>query len=480
MLMNDNLPPGPRMPALLQTLGMWSRPTAFLERARARYGSRFTVRMVGQAPLVMITDPDEIKELFLAPPDVLHPGEGARILEPIVGAHSVILLDESAHLEQRKLMLPAFHGESMQRLAGLMAELAEAEVESWPREEPIALHPRLQGLTLEIILRAVFGLERGAQLDRLRELLTRLLAFSQSPLSLLPPPPRLLTRVTPMAALERLGAQVDELIFALIDERRREQAAAQATAQAAERDTAQATVQAEEQAGEDVLALLLGATHEDGSPMSPAELRDELMTALVAGHETTASQLAWAFERLAREPRVRARLHDELDGDSDEEYLTATINEILRHRPVLPNAEPRLVKQPIEIGGVRYPRGVVLIANAYLVHHDPAIYPDPYAFRPERFLEREGGRPTGTYTWIPFGGGRRRCLGASFALLEMKIVLRAVLERCELSPLGDRPERTRRRSITISPAGGCTLVVRDRRPADAGTPSDHDPMPALA
>jgi cytochrome P450 len=469
MLMNDNLPPGPRMPALLQTLGMWSRPTAFLERARARYGSRFTVRMVGQAPLVMISDPDEIKQLFLAPPDVLHPGEGARILEPIVGAHSVILLDEAAHLEQRKLLLPAFHGESMQRLAGLMGELTDAEVESWPRERPIALHPRLQGLTLEIVLRAVFGLERGAQLDRLRELLTRLLAFSQSPLSLLPPPPRLLTRVTPMAALERLGAQVDELIFALIDERRQ----AQATAQAAE----QAPV-----AGEDVLALLLGATHEDGSPMSPAELRDELMTALVAGHETTASQLAWAFERLAREPRVRARLHDELDDDSDEEYLTATINEILRHRPVLPNAEPRMVKQPVEIGGVRYPRGVVLVANAYLVHHDPAIYPDPYAFRPERFLEAEGGSPTGTYTWIPFGGGRRRCLGASFALLEMKIVLRAVLERCELSPVGDRAERTRRRSITISPAGGCTLVLRDRRPADAGAgaTSVREPAPAIA
>ncbi len=472
--MNDNLPPGPRMPALLQTLGMWSRPTAFLERARARYGGRFTVRMVGQAPLVMISDPDEIKELFLAPPDVLHPGEGARILEPIVGAHSVILLDEAAHLEQRKLLLPAFHGESMQRLAGLMGELTDAEVESWPREQPIALHPRLPRLTLEIVLRAVFGLERGAQLDRLRELLTRLLAFSQSPLSLLPPPPRLLTRVTPMAALERLGAQVDELIFALIDERRQ----ARATAHAAE----QATEQVNPVVGEDVLALLLGATHEDGSPMSPAELRDELMTALVAGHETTASQLAWAFERLAREPRVRARLHDELDGDSDEEYLTATINEILRHRPVLPNAEPRLVKQPVEIGGVRYPRGVVLVANAYLVHHDPAIYPDPYAFRPERFLEAEGGSPTGTYTWIPFGGGRRRCLGASFALLEMKIVLRAVLERCELSPVGDRAERTRRRSITISPAGGCTLVLRDRRAADAGAgaPPARDHAPAIA
>jgi cytochrome P450 len=446
--MNDTLPPGPRMPALLQTLGVWNRPTAFLERARARYGRRFTLRLLGQPPAVMISDPEEIKELFLAAPDVLHPGEGARILEPTVGRSSVILLDESEHLEQRKLLLPAFHGERMQRLAGLMAELSVEEVESWPRDEPLALHPRLQRLTLEIILRAVFGLQRGAQLDSLRELLTRVLAFADSPLSLLPRPPRVLARFTALASFERLTAQVDELIFELIEQRRREGDAH----------------------GEDVLALLLAAAHDDGSPMSARELRDELMTALVAGHETTASQLSWAFERLAREPAVLARLRDELDGAGGDDYLTATINETLRHRPVLPNAEPRLVKKPVEIGGVRYPPGVVLMANAYLVHHDPAIYPDPYAFRPERFLEQEGGRggrASNTYTWIPFGGGRRRCLGASFAVLEMKIVLRSVLERCELEAVAARGERTRRRSITISPAQGALLVLRDRGGAQA-------------
>lgn len=465
----SQLPPGPRMPAALQTLGFWSRPTAFLERARARYGQRFTIRLLGAPPFVIISDPDEIKELFLAPPDVLHPGEGAKILEPIVGRHSVILLDEDTHMQQRKLLLPAFHGERMRRLSGLMAELAEREVASWPRGEAIALHPRLQRLTLEIVLRAVFGLEqpkpgdtrlrresplRPAQLDELRELLTRILAFSESPLSLLPPPPRALASLGPMGRLERLGAQADELIFELIEERRE-----------ARRD------------GEDVLALLLDAEHEDGSPMSPEELRDELMTALVAGHETTASQLAWAFERLAREPAVVRRLREE-DGDPDEEYLTATINEILRHRPVLPNAEPRLVKLPIEIAGVTYPPGAVLVANAYLLHHDPTIYPDPYAFRPERFLEREGGRAPGTYTWIPFGGGRRRCLGASFALLEMKLVLRAVLRHHELRPAGARAEATRRRSITISPARGCEVILRERTAARA--PSTPTSPPAAA
>jgi cytochrome P450 len=424
--------------------------------------------MFAQPPLVMISDPDAIKQLFLAPPDVLHPGQGAKILEPVVGPNSVILLDEGPHLEQRRLLLPAFHGESMQRLAGLMGELTEVEVESWPRGETIALHPRLQRLTMEIILRAVFGLERGAQLDSLRELVTRVLAFSESPLSLMPPPPRALALITPLPKLERLLERVDALIFELIEERRRNMADASAHAPA----------------GDDVLALLLAARHKDGSPMSAQELRDELMTALVAGHETTASQLAWTFERLAREPAVLARLHDELDGGEEEEYLTATINEILRHRPVLPNAEPRLVRQPLEIGGVRYPPGVALLANAYLVHHDPAIYPDPYAFRPERFLEREGGSAPGTYTWIPFGGGRRRCLGASFALLEMKITLRTVLERCELAPVGARAERTRRRSITISPARGSEVILRDRArakvraaPASALQPLTSVPPP---
>jgi cytochrome P450 len=450
MFMHDNLPPGPRMPALLQTLGTWSRPTAFLDRCRARYGHRFTIRLLGQPPVVMISDPDEIKELFMAPPEVLHPGEGAKILEPIVGRHSVILLDEAPHLEQRKLLLPAFHGERMQRMAGLMSELTEREVAGWPRGEAVELHPKLQRLTLEIILRTVFGLDSGARLDSLRDLLTRLLAFSESPLSLLPPPPPWLARFTPLASFERLTAQVDELIYELIEQRR-----------------------LEDSDGDDVLAMLLAATHEDGSPMSPQELRDELMTALVAGHETTASELAWAFERLAREPAVLARLREELDDGSDEEYLTATINEILRLRPVLPNAEPRLVKQPVEIGGFRYPPGVALLANAHLVHHDPAIYPDPRAFRPERFIESEGGRAPGTYTWIPFGGGRRRCLGASFALLEMKIALRTVLTRCELSPVGARPERTRRRSITISPAKGTTLVLSDRVGADHAPREDR-------
>lgn len=415
----------------------WKRPAASLERLRQRYGKRVSVQLPFQPPFVILSDPDDIKELFTAPPDVVHPGEGARVLEPLIGRQSVILLDEGPHLEQRKLMLPAFHGEKMQRLVGLMTELAESEVDSWPRDQPVKLHPRLQRLTLEIILRAVFGLEQGERLDQLRDSLTEVLVFSESPLSVLPALNRVAGWFGPLKRFEQVTQRTDALIFDLIEERR------------AEGDSGR----------DDVLAMLLQARHDDDSPMSPQELRDELMTALVAGHETTASQLAWAFERLVREPRVVDRLAQELDAGETDEYLTATINEVLRRKPVLPNAEPRLTKQPVTIGGFEYPAGVALLASAYLVHHDPEIYPDPYAFRPERFL----GSAPGTYTWIPFGGGRRRCLGASFALQEMKIVVRAVLNRYELAPASARPEPTGRRSITFSPRGGATVVLRERR-----------------
>jgi cytochrome P450 len=429
------LPPGPRSPAVWQTIATWTRPSAWLRRMGRRYGRRFTTHLLGQPPLVILSDPEEIKEVFSAPPDVLHPGEGARIIEGVVGPNSVILLDEGPHLEQRKLLLPAFHGERMERLESLMTELAEREVATWPRDEPVRLHRRLQRLTLEIVMRAVFGLEQGNRLDSLREVLPEILQYSESPLSLLPFAQRALAGRWPMRELEELQGEADRLIAEQIDERRRSS-----------------------DGRPDVLALLLSATHEDGSPMSASELRDELVTALVAGHETTASQLAWALDLLARAPAVVGRISSELDADEGDAYLTATIQESMRIRPVLPNAEPRMVRKPVQIGGVSYPPGVVLIASAELVHHDGEIYPEPYAFRPERFL----GSTPGTYTWIPFGGGRRRCLGASFAMLEMKIVLRTVLRHYGLMPVSARAPLARRRGITVSPSNGCNVILRSR------------------
>ena len=317
---------------------------------------------------MLLADPADVKAVFTAPADVLHPGEGARVLEPVIGRNSVILLDEDAHLAQRKLMLPAFHGEQVARLTHVMADVAASEIERWPRDEPVALHPRLQVLTLEIILRTVFGLEEGARLERLRATLTDVLTIGVNPISLLPPLQRDVGRLTPWRRFVRTRAAVDAELFALIDERR---------ADPAERD--------------DVLSLLLAARHEDGSPMTAQELRDELMTLLVAGHETTASELAFAFERLVRAPAVLERLTEEIAAGDGDAYLTATVQETLRRRPVIPNAAPRLVMKEIEVGGWRYPPGVCLVAHAYLIHHDPEIYPEPYAFRPERFLDTVAG-----------------------------------------------------------------------------------------
>jgi cytochrome P450 len=439
--MSSGLPPGPPYPSLIQGIGFWKRPLAFLERCRARYGRRFTIRFPLAPPFVILSDPVEVKEVFAAAPDVLHPGEGARVLEPLVGKNSVILLDEAAHMEQRKLMLPAFHGEKMARLSGLMGEVAEREVASWPQGEALQLQPRMQHLTLEIILRAVFGLDPGERLDALRECLSSLLTFGDRPISMIAAGidregrlGRALDRTPPFAMFVRMQEDADAMLLELIDERRNADG---------ERD--------------DVLTMLLEARHEDGSPMSPQELRDELLTMLVAGHETTASSLAWAFDRLTHTPAVMDRLVAEV-GSNGDAYLTATIQETLRRRPVLPNVEPRLVKQPIEVGGWSYPTGVCLVPNAYLIHHDPGIYPDPYEFRPERFLEEAPG----TYTWIPFGGGRRRCIGASFAMLEMQIVLRTVLTARTLAPAADRFEPPKRRNITIRPSEGARAVLRER------------------
>jgi len=323
-------------------------------------------------------------------------------------------------------------------------------VASWPAGDPVELHPRFQALTLEIILRAVFGLDTGERLEALRDRMTSILEFGTSLASVNPQLWRNFFGLGPYAKFTRARAAADELVYAQIDERRRSG-----------------------ESRDDILSMLLDARHEDGSEMSREEIRDELMTALVAGHETTASQLAWAFEALSREPRVLTRLHEEIDAGDDDAYLTATVQETLRRRPVLPQAEPRLVKKPVTIGGWQYEPGVVLAGSAWLMHHDPDVYPDPFAFRPERFLET----PPGTFTWIPFGGGRRRCLGASFAMLEMKVAIRAALRRYTIEP-AVAFERTRRRAITISPRRGARVVLRSRETgAENGRP---DAVPAAA
>ena len=440
MASGTELPEGPRAPSAWQTFAWQTRPIPYLERCRARYGKTFTLDLLGIDPFVMMSRPEDIKAVFTAPPDVLHSGEGSAVLLPVVGPNSILLLDEDRHLTQRKLMLPAFHGEKMEALRGLVTDVAGSEVDAWTTGSPVPLHPYMQKLTLEVILRAIFGLDRGERLERLRVLVGGMTKFAMSPISLIPPLQRFGRLFPAVGDFLEVRGQADEEIQGLIDERR---------ADTADRD--------------DVLSMLLLARHEDGSPMSDVELRDELMTLLVAGHETTATELSWAFERLLRNRDALAKLTADVDSGGDA-YVTATIRETLRRRPVLSIAGPRRVVAEIEVGGRTYGPGCHLVPNAYLVHHDPEIYPEPYAFRPERFLEEDPG----TYTWIPFGGGRRRCLGASFAMLEMGIVLRAVLSRMEVRIGGDgRLEANRRRMITVVPARGAEAILSTRQTSPA-------------
>jgi cytochrome P450 family 135 len=434
-----DLPPGPRLPGAVQSVVWFRRAQWLLETCQARFGDMFTLKIANEGTWVVTSSPEVIKQVFTGDPRLLHAGEANRILLPVLGPNSVLLLDEGPHLSQRKLMLPAFHGERMQRYGELMSEIAAEEIERWPIDEPYRLRPRMQAMTLEIILRAVFGVSEGPRLQRLRHELRRLLDMLTSPLygavlTILGP-----ERATRLAPFRRDLARVNRPIFDEIAHRR-------GAGDLTERD--------------DIMSLLLQATHEDGSPMSDNELRDELVTLLVAGHETTADALAWAVERLCRHPEKLQRLTDEV-RTGENGYLEAVVQETLRLRPVLSIVLRRLV-QPMEIGGRLLPAGVSIVPSIHLVHRRAEIYPQPDEFRPERFLEQ----PPGTYTWIPFGGGLRRCLGAAFAQFEMETVLRELVSRHTLTPARPESERVYRRAITETPRHDAEVLV-GRHPAAA-------------
>jgi cytochrome P450 family 135 len=406
-----------------------------MEDCARRYGDMFTLRISHEGTWVFLTDPDAVKQIFTGDPRLLHAGEANVVLLPVLGSKSVLLLDEQEHMAQRKLMLPSFHGQRMRSYEKVMTEVAVREIERWPLGVPLSAWPTMQAITLEVILRTVFGVQEGERLRRLGDALRQVLAWGTRPQRL-----ALLAAIGPRRIAElRVFRQVldpaDELIYQEI--RRRREAP-----DLEERD--------------DVLSLLLQARHEDGSPMSDKELRDELMTLLVAGHETSATSLAWALEALVRHPDALARLRDEVDSGEDA-YLDAVLKETLRLRPVVALVLRRLT-EPMEIGGRLLPAGVTVAPSIYLLHRRPDVYPDPRAFRPDRFLER----PPGTYTWIPFGGGVRRCLGASFAQFEMKVVLRALVSRLDLRAARPRPERRVRRAIIFAPERGAEIVATRR------------------
>src|SRR3954468_7497815 len=430
----DGVPPGPRTPMALQTLGMMARQRPYLERLRRRYGNMFSINLLGLGRMVVLSDPELIKHTFMAPPDVLHAGSRSP-LRKVLGDNSLLGIDEEQHMEQRKLLLPPFKGQRMKAYEPLIEEIAIAEIERWPEGVEFPTAGSMQRITLRAILRAVFGAE-GARLQELEALLPPWTEQGQH-LSRFPQIHRDLGPLSPWGRFLRLRAKVDAILDTLIDDARNDP---------------------DLQERVDVLALMVQARREDGSPLTDAEIRDQLVTMLAAGHETTAHTLSWAVERLRRHPDVLRRLVDEVDAGG-RALRDATILEVQRMRPVISFAGRHTMK-PFEVGGYRIPAGRLLGLSAGLTHYDPELFPRPDVFDPDRFVD---ARP-GTYSWIPFGGGRRRCIGASFAHMELDVVLRVILERVTFAPTSAPDEPWRFKGVAWSPAGGGMARV-GRRPA---------------
>jgi cytochrome P450 len=425
-----SLPPGPRMPRALQALGWARRSLPWLERCRERYGDAFTLRIRHWGDWVVLADPDDVKTVFTAG-DKVGVALANPLLGPVLGPRSVMLSEEPDHMRRRRVVLPAFHGEAIANDAEAIGEVTRREIAAWPANEPFALWPRMQKITLEVVMRAVFG-PRAAdpRLDPLRHRLTELTEWMNQPRNL--------------AALTLLGPEwvrrsrgychamrpVEDEALAEVRRRRSEPVPAHP----------------------DIVSMLIAARREDGSPLAEDELRDELLTLLTDG--PTSSSLAWTFERLLRNPETLARARREIDEGLGDAYLDAVVKETLRMRPPVPVVVRRL-RESIWIAGRDLPAGTVVAPCIHLLHRDPRHYPEPLRFRPERFLER----PAGTYTWIPFGGGVRRCLAASYAELEMKRVLREVLAAVDLRPVDGRDERVRKAAISFSPGEKGLVMV---------------------
>ena len=441
------MPPGPPLPRFVQTLGFVFAPAPFLDACRRRYGDVVTMGTLFDSKFVMVFDPEVVKQVFRGPPEQLRAGEANAPLGPVLGQRSVLLLDGAEHLRQRRLMLPSFHGERMREYEEVMMRAADREIDSWPVGETFTLLRSMQSLTLDVIMHAVFGVEEGPRQEELkRRVRTMLDPVGNRAVILL----MVLTggRVGIGGRMERFERQrraVDEMIYAEIARRREADDLAERT---------------------DVLSMLLLARDEDGEAMTDRELRDELVTLLVAGHETTATGLAWAFELMLRNPATLERARGAV-ADGDTTYLDAVVKETLRRRTVVPGVGRVVRGEPFQLNGWVIPPGIEINPSIAGIHRRPDSYPDPDAFRPERFL---GDDPPDTYTWIPFGGGTRRCLGASFATFEMRVVISRVLERTQLTPVG-RPESGVRKGVTIVPRRGVRVrQVTAPRPATAERP----------
>jgi cytochrome P450 len=411
----------------------------FLEACRRRYGDAVTFGTLFDEQFVMVFHPDLVRQVFKGSNDGLHAGEANALLGPIVGQRSVLLLDGAEHLRHRRLMLPPFHGQRMLAHAATMRESADREIDSWPVGEPFALLPSMQSLTLRVILEAVFGYRPGAAEEELRQRLRAMIEPLSRPRGLMMVSAVMRGREGRRGAQEYRARQraVDELLYAEIARRRQ-------LPDLDQRD--------------DVFSALLLATDEQGQHLSDEEIRDELLTLLLAGHETTATGLAWTFDLLLHTPRVLAEASRRQDR-----YLDALVKEALRLRPVIPGVGRVVRQEPFKLNGFQIPVGIEINPSIRIIHRRADLYPDPAAFRPERFL---GPDAPDTYTWVPFGGGTRRCLGASFALTEMRVVIDRVLERAQLAAADAKPAKAQFRAITLAPKGG-VRVRQTRAPLPA-------------
>jgi cytochrome P450 len=430
------LPPGPSLPRLVQTAGFMLGGARFLEACRRRYGDAVTFGTLFDQRFVMVFDPELVKQVFQGSGQRLHAGEANALLGPILGDRSVLLLDEAEHLRHRRLLLPPFHGRRMLAYTETMRDYTDQEIDAWPVGAPFELLASMQSLTLGVILQTVFGYRPGAAQDELRRRLRKMIEPLSRPRGLLMISAVIRGRGDVKAAkeFEARKQAVNEILYAEIADRRSQP----------DLDTR-----------DDVFSALLQAQDEDGVKLTDDEVRDELLTLLLAGHETTATGLAWTFDLLLHDARVLERARER-----EEEYLDAVVKESLRIRPVIPGVGRVVRQEPFALNGYEVPPGVEINPSIRTIHRRSDLYPSPQRFVPERFL---GADAPDTYTWVPFGGGSRRCLGAAFALTEMRIVLSRVLERCSLRPVDAKPAKAQFRAITLAPKGG-VHVTQERAP----------------
>ncbi|MFM8526934.1 MAG: cytochrome P450 [bacterium] len=429
------LPDGPSAPPVVQTAELTARPVDFVERCRDRFGGTFSVRLSRIGPMVFFSDPASIKQVFASDREnTITQGRNV-VLEPILGTKSLLVQEGAEHLARRKLMLPPFHGERMRAYEQSIERATAEEISNWPTGETVLSHPAMQRITLEVIMSAVFGVSDERH-DSLRAGLNRVLSSTRSPFAF-GLTFSLLRKIPPYSSMLKSLRETDRLIAAEISDRR-------------------ADPTTEER--EDILSMLVSARDEDGQGLDDIELRDQLMTLLLAGHETTATALAWCFDQLLRSPDAYERLRSEIDSDGGGDWMEAVIAEPLRVRPVVPMIG-RELRKPMTLDGCDLEAGTSVMLSIYLAHTRPDVFEDPYRFDPSRF---DGIKPD-TYSWIPFGGGTRRCIGAAFAQFEMRTVLRTILTSLDLAPGSGSPDKMVRRNVTLSPKNGSPVLVGSRR-----------------